>query len=197
MLNRVWSKVDALVTQYRLLKVDVAGDSYMCGSGILSESADHAGAVGRFALDVLRELATEPVAEDMPELGRVRLRVGLNSGPVVSSMIGATTPRWSLFGDTVNVASRMETTSLPGRVHISAATAGEIMRHSKSLAKQIQRRPGVLTVKGKGQLVTYWLNERQPVKRSPSWEDELLRPKVTVSRTRSHSFELPRADVAL
>ena len=98
MLNRVWGVVDGLVAQYKLLKVDVAGDSYLCGGGILTDSASHAATVGRFALHVARDTRDVLVAPERPELGRVRLRIGLNSGPVVSSMIGATTPRWSLFG---------------------------------------------------------------------------------------------------
>ena len=98
MLNRVWGIVDGLVDKYKLLKVDVAGDSYLCGGGILMDSAAHAATVGRFALDVARSTSDVPVAPGRPEFGRIKLRIGLNSGPVVSSMIGATTPRWSLFG---------------------------------------------------------------------------------------------------
>ena len=145
-------------------------------------------------------------------MGNVSLRVGLNSGAVFSSMIGSTTPRWSLYGDCVNVASRMESTSQPGSVHISSATARLLMMEAPLLRAQVQRRPGYLNVKGKGPMQTWWLRHEPGVvvrssswspedksvdglHRSNSWKGDREKPgsirRLSVQRSRSH--ELPLA----
>ena len=85
----------------------------------------------------------------------------------------------------------METTSTPGRVHISSATAQLIMQQAPHMRGQITARPGVLNVKGKGRMKTYWLNETGTVVRSTSWEQE--KPLPLPIRARSHSsHELSR-----
>ena len=198
MLNRVWTVVDGILERYGLLKVDVAGDCYICAGGITDDRPDHAARVARFALDLVRETRI-PVTHSRPDLGYINVRVGINTGSVMSSMIGDITPRWSLFGDTVNVASRMETTSLPGRIHMTATTAAQIKVHAPELKGHIERRLGILAVKGKGTLQTFWLNSDSTVARSNSWGEGNLsrvgtKPPAPALRTRSRSQEFSKSD---
>ena len=197
MLGRVWSIVDVILERYKLLKVDQIGDCYICAGGIINSGTGEVAQVARFALDLIRETRI-PVCLQRPDLGYINVRVGMNTGPVMSSMIGDITPRWSLFGDTVNVASRMETTSEPGRIHMTDRTAKQLRLQAPELKGHVERHVGGLSVKGKGMLKTYWLNSESTVGRSSSWgESSLLkagRPDTIALRARSRSQELTKSD---
>ncbi|EFJ42362.1 hypothetical protein VOLCADRAFT_97578 [Volvox carteri f. nagariensis] len=130
-LNDLFTTFDQLVEKHQVYKVETIGDCYMVCGGLVEEDAEgfrsvteavdplHAHKVFAFAADMLE--AARCVM--MPGTGQpVRLRVGIHSGPVMSGIVGRKMPRFCLFGDTVNVASRMESTGVPGAVHISAAT---------------------------------------------------------------------------
>ena len=119
----------------------------MVASGVPTERSDHAHALAAFALDIQRELKT--ISE---ELGRsLDIRIGIHSGPVTAGVIGTQKFAYDLWGDTVNTASRMESNGKVGFIQISEET--------KTLlegAFRVEQR-GKVTMKGKGELMTYFL----------------------------------------
>jgi adenylate cyclase len=116
-LGGLFSRFDALCAEYGVEKLKTIGDGYMAVAGAPSGLPDHAGAAARVALGMMAAMA-ETVREH-PELG---LRVGLNTGPVVAGVIGTHKFAYDVWGDTVNLASRLESRAVPGTIAISAST---------------------------------------------------------------------------
>jgi adenylate cyclase len=147
MLNELFSEFDALARRYQIEKIKTIGDCYMAVSGVPIAQDGHASAVATMALGMLDSLnvINERRGSDL------ELRIGLNTGPVVAGIIGSTKFAYDLWGDTVNTASRMESSGSPGRVHVSAATAAAM-----GDGFQLEAR-GEIEVAGKGTLSTFWL----------------------------------------
>lgn len=159
LLERIYKSLDELAPRRRVLKIETIGDCYMAVTGLPKPNPNHAAAMARFASDALlrmsevtRDLSTA-LGSDTEDLS---LRIGMHSGSVTGGVLRTQNARFQLFGDCVNTASRMETTGQPGRIHISEETANELI--SKGHRDWLSTRQDVVTAKGKGELLTYWLN---------------------------------------
>jgi adenylate cyclase len=114
LLNDLFSQFDALTESRGLEKIKAVGDAYMAAGGV----PDHAQAVAELALEMLEVAA----GRRLPDGGPVRLRIGIDSGPVVAGVIGRRKVSYDLWGDTANTASRMETTGVPGCIQVTERT---------------------------------------------------------------------------
>ncbi|EKX54200.1 hypothetical protein GUITHDRAFT_52241, partial [Guillardia theta CCMP2712] len=116
-LDRLYSNFDSFAQAHGVFKLETIGDAYMAVTNLLEDQVeDHAVRIARFALDAIECASTTLQDEDAPELGTLKIRVGIHSGPVVANVIGKQRPKYTLFGDAVNTASRMESTSIPGKI---------------------------------------------------------------------------------
>jgi adenylate cyclase len=118
LLNELFSQFDALTEARGLEKIKTVGDAYMVASGLPDPMPDHAGAAAELALEMLDVAA----GRSLPDGGPVRLRIGIASGPVVAGVIGRRRFSYDLWGDTVNTASRMQTTGVPGCIQVTERT---------------------------------------------------------------------------
>lgn len=146
-LNEVFLMFDDLIEKHGLEKIRTIGDNYMVASGVPLPKEDHAQRMARFALDMLRGLESIP-----PRHGqRMAFRVGINSGPVVAGVIGRSKYQYDLWGDTVNIASRMESTGEAGKIQISQATYELLKEDLKCVSR------GEIPVKGRGEMQTWYV----------------------------------------
>nr|XP_021137587.1 receptor-type guanylate cyclase gcy-18 [Columba livia] len=152
MLNNLYVCFDSRIESYDVYKVETIGDAYMVVSGLPERNGTkHADEIAKMSLDLVAAVR-QVVIPHMP-MGRLQLRAGIHTGPCVAGVVGYKMPRYCLFGDTVNTASRMESTSLPQKIHISSATYDALLTDD---AYEIEPR-GEIEVKGKGKMKTYWL----------------------------------------
>jgi adenylate cyclase len=146
-LDRAFSRFDAIVAAHGLEKIKTIGDAYLAVAGLPDPHPDGPAAAASAALALV-----ESTRELSAELGvDLRLRVGLHTGPVVAGVIGTARKAYDLWGDTVNTASRMESHGEPGRVHVTAETAARLRGRFPLTAR------GAVAVKGKGELQTWWV----------------------------------------
>jgi adenylate cyclase len=150
-LDRLYTDMDALVDRHGLEKVKTSGDSYMVVSGVPEPRADHIEALACLALDMADALAD---LKD-PQGRKVPLRIGLAAGPVVAGVVGARKFFYDVWGDAVNVAARMETTDVEGRIQVPQAVY-ERLNHAFLLEER-----GDVDVKGKGVMHTWYLVGRR------------------------------------
>ncbi|XP_035292550.1 guanylate cyclase 2G-like isoform X1, partial [Cricetulus griseus] len=152
LLNDLYSVFDHTIQSHDVYKVETIGDAYMVASGVpIRNGAQHAEEIATMSLHLLSATTHFQIGH-MPE-ERLKLRIGLHTGPVVAGVVGITMPRYCLFGDTVNMASRMESSSFPLRIHVSQSTAGALLAAG---GYHLQKR-GTISVKGKGEQTTFWL----------------------------------------
>ncbi len=147
LLNQVFSKFDQLTEKYGLEKIKTIGDAYMVVGGVPSAREDHAEAVASMALEM--QTALKEVAQKNQK--ELKMRIGINSGPVIAGVIGSSKFSYDLWGDTVNVASRMEHYAMADTIQVTEATY-------QLLKDDFAFKPlGPIAIKGRGEVVAYVL----------------------------------------
>jgi class 3 adenylate cyclase len=146
-LDDLFSALDTLAERYGLEKIKTVGDAYMVVGGLPEPRPDHARAVADMALAVREEVPRHLDPDGQP----LAVRIGIDTGPVVAGVIGRRKFSYDLWGDTVNVASRMESTGVPGCIQVT----DRVYRRLRDCYR-LERR-GPVEVKGKGELVTWFL----------------------------------------
>lgn len=158
LLESLYRAFDKLAIKRRVFKVETIGDCYMAVTGLPEAQEDHAIIMARFAQDCIIKMKDVTRKLELtlgPETTDLSLRVGLHSGPVTAGVLRGEKSRFQLFGDTVNTASRMETTGLRDSVQVSAETAQLLYAAGKS--HWVKQREDPIYAKGKGELTTFVL----------------------------------------
>jgi class 3 adenylate cyclase len=160
LLETIYGAFDQIAKKRSVFKVETIGDCYVAVTGVPVPQSDHAVIMAKFARDLL-----ETLKEELKKLEHVlgsetlhlAMRVGLHSGPVTAGVLRGEKARFQLFGDTMNTAARMESSSARNRIHVSEATANLLIEAGKS--SWVTKRQDTVVAKGKGEMQTYWVGQ--------------------------------------
>ena len=149
-MDHYYGHFDQIIDKYGLEKIKTVGDSYMCAGGIPNPDSDHAVKMVQAAMEIVDFVEKE---KRQRQKGKTRfdVRVGINSGPLVAGVVGTKKFAYDIWGDTVNVAARMETNSEPGKINISEHTYALVNEHFECEFR------GEIPAKNKGKLKMYYV----------------------------------------
>lgn len=158
LLNNVFSHFDVLTMVHNLEKMKTIGDSYMVVGGLPGTIDNHLEAMADLALDLLKFSHQQELIDLLMKYPDFKIRVGINCGPAVAGVIGLEKIAYDIWGDTVNTASRMESYGLPDMIHTSKQVYDQLK------GKYIFEKRGMIDIKGKGMMETYFLIDKFPPK---------------------------------
>jgi adenylate cyclase len=151
LLNEIFSHFDALVEKYGVEKIRTIGDNYMVAAGVPRPQPDHAQRLAQVGLDMQAYIQNHWANGSLP----IDFRIGINSGPVIGGVIGRKKFVYDIWGDAVNIASRMESQGVPGQIQITSTTYKLI--HADFICTP----RGEIKIKGRGEMDTYFLIKRK------------------------------------
>ncbi|MEQ9624484.1 adenylate/guanylate cyclase domain-containing protein [Coleofasciculus chthonoplastes] len=152
LLNMIVSTFDRLAQKHGLEKIKTIGDAYMVVGGLPTPQSNHVDAIAQMALDMQQSLTQINTSTGK----NFRLRIGINTGVVIAGVIGTTKFSYDIWGDAVNIASRMESRGQPDKIQVTEITY-QRLRDKYELVER-----GFIRVKGKGKMKTYWLISKKP-----------------------------------
>ncbi|XP_078374365.1 atrial natriuretic peptide receptor 1-like [Oculina patagonica] len=151
-LNDLYVSFDEIISRFDVYKVETVGDAYVVVSGCPKlNGLKHTSEIARMALELLSHMVVFRLRH-LPD-HQLQLRIGINTGPVVAAVVGVTMPRFFLYGHAVNIASKMESTSLPLRIHVSNETYSRLIEVGGFYMEE----RGKVQIKRQGLVTTYWL----------------------------------------
>jgi class 3 adenylate cyclase len=194
MLETLFFEFDQLTDKYGAYKMGTVGDCYIAVTGVPDQKRDHAKVLAEFAIDChakMNEVISSLELVFGSDVKALSMRFGLHSGPVTAGVLRGHRSRFELFGDTINTASRMESTGIPNRIQISQQTADLLKKDGHT--SWYEPRDGLIKAKGKGELQTYWLLTKDEVERK-SPENKTSTDNVVIENS-SRLFYQETADL--
>lgn len=147
LLNRLFSQFDSLVTKHNLVKIKTSGDAYMVAGGLRANQERCLEKIASLALAMMHQVEKK----DPPLLEPIELRIGFHSGPAAAGLIGTNRRYYDIWGDTVNIASRLQSQGVPGKIQVCKSTRDKLKSDFKFDIR------GEIDLKGKGAITTYFL----------------------------------------